>query len=289
MRSITLFRGRTQMNHTCGRGSWLISFMSLVTFSACTTGAPVNSATEVVSANDPTRIQLTQPLHFTAPDDTDVLVPAGNYRIESAADRQLRFALAGGDQSFIVSAQEMIGKIDVPAQTAFATSPDGESQTIVLLNPGQVAREARGWLNAVQSRGLQFQQNNTSNLQLRPTPLPDLVVGCVFYPRLTLADGTTRLDIYTATVLNQGNATAGPNTVAVVLNLENAPDEIVLRFSLPSIAPGSREGLVLNGPLSPRGQFLPQGSILTFRVDSNNAVAESNETNNRSRPCGPKL
>jgi hypothetical protein len=268
------------MNHTRGHGTLLISFMSLVTFSACTTGAPVNSATEMASANDPTRVQLTQPLHFTAPDDTDVLVPAGNYRIESAADRQLRFTLAGGEQSFIVNAQEMIGEVDVPTPTAFATSSDGESQTIVLLNPAHTPLETQGWLNAVQSRGLQFQQNNTSNLQLQPTPtlFPDLVVKSCSHLVVFPSNGTRRL-FFIFTVLNRGNATAGPNKAALVLNLENAPDKLLAEFSVPSIPPGTYKDFVL--PEQPA----PPGSHFTVRVDRYNSVAESNETNNSSRPC----
>jgi hypothetical protein len=80
------------MNRALKCASYLVGLMVL---SACATVETPQQAQGMASAQDPTRIQLDQAVHFDTPDGTDVVVGPGAYRVEQATGSQLRLIPAG--------------------------------------------------------------------------------------------------------------------------------------------------------------------------------------------------
>ncbi len=242
-----------------GAPVWLVIVLSVL--SACSTAEWTRQAGEILFAADATQIQLTQPLRFSASDGNDVLVPAGRYSVERAADRQLRLVPAGGAQGITLSAQEVIVGEELLSPSSFLVPLDGEVQQILLLGPGQSALEARGAVSAVQPRGLQ--QLGVDLTQPRRTNGPDLVAGCVH------KDFVVNSYIYFSGVMNRGNIAAGPSQASLAGKM----------MPIPALQPGASQAVARTS-----SQPLPAYSLM-LRVDTENVVAESDETNNIKGPC----
>ncbi len=137
------------MNHSLLHLVWVISVMVL---SACST---IETSQEAkAQAEDQTRIELTQPLHFAGLDGSDVVVPAGSYRVEQATGSGLRLISAGGSQPIMLRATAGLSEYDLPAPAAVLIPNESDSLDILLMLPNRSLFTAKGSANAIQLRGL---------------------------------------------------------------------------------------------------------------------------------------
>jgi hypothetical protein len=219
------------------------------------------------SALDPTEIQITEPLHFSAPDGSDVAVQAGTYKVEQASDSQLRLVSTANAPPVMLSAHATRSTSDVPSPVALGTLFESEVYHLILLLPGNNALEAHGSVSGVQSRGIFDAQHglvymNASKLALPPRqPLPDLVPTCIRVEQINL--GVAQLYFLHGGVSNQGNAAAGSSQARYA----------TATTPVPGLQPGQFQAIVF-----PFGIQSPPSS--SVQVDIANQVVESNEQNN---------
>lgn len=123
---------------------------------------PVPGQAEEIS---PT-IVLESIVHFTAPDGSDLLVPAGTYAI-AAEGEHLRLVQERGDAVFVIEAQRGSHDQSGDLQIAVTIPGEGEESDVVfvgLLMPDRTSLEATGSYSGVRGRGFgdraqQFRQN----------------------------------------------------------------------------------------------------------------------------------
>ena len=137
------------------------------------------------SAQDPTAIQIDQPLHFSAPDGSDVVVQAGTYQVQQAPNSQLQLVSATAAPPILLSAQTMRSTPDVSKPVALGTLYESDVYHLILLLPGKDALRNHGSVSGVVSRGVGPHSGivvmKAEKFVLQPTqpqPLPDLVPTC---------------------------------------------------------------------------------------------------------------
>jgi len=252
-----------------------ICFVVTVTLaSACGTVETPQQAHQQASTQDPSQIQVSQPLHFTDLDGGDVVVQPGAYRVEQAPDSRLRLISSAAAAPILISAKATQSTADVPKPVALGTLHESEVYHLILLLPGNNAVETYGSVSGVQSRGGFGALRGTALLNVQklqvqpppPQPLPDLVPTCgrVFCFGGLL--GGTTCTVMTG-VLNQGTAAAGPSQAKNGANMQ----------AVPALQPGQLQGLVFSGYSGPPPS--------TVQVDVANQVIESNEQNNSGQLC----
>lgn len=252
----------------------ILFVVSVMLASACGTVETPQQAHQKASTQDPSQIHVNRPLHFTDPDGNDVVVQPGMYRVEQAADSQLRLISTASSQPMLLSAQAAPSTSDVPKPVALGTLHESEIYHLILLLPGNNALQTYGSVSGVQSRGGFGALKGTAflnveKLQLQPPPpqpLPDLVPTCgrVFCFGGLL--GGTTCTLMTG-VVNQGTAAAGPSQAKNGAKTQ----------SVPALQPGQLQGLVYSGYSGPPPS--------TVQVDVANQVIESNEQNNSGQLC----
>jgi len=243
-----------------------------VTFlSACSTVETPRQAQGMASAQDPTRIQINQPLHFSAPDGSDVMVQAGTYRVEQATGSQIRLIPTENAPPTLLGANAVPSDLDVAAPIALAMPSEPEAYDLVLLVPGGPALEAHGSVSGVLPRGV---PNRLIAIMMPPLALevpqppgPDLWVRSLFRP--CPYPGNVFF-----VVINSGTEAAGPSTTHVSKGggLAIVPTN--------ALAPGQSQGYSVYDSCSAQGGGGDITCFVTVRVDVQNAVAESNEINN---------
>jgi hypothetical protein len=99
-------------------------------------------------------ITLERPAHFTAPDGSDVQLPATSYRIEQAGESSLRL-LKGGTPPIEIQATKIVHDESVMSPTAVAVMEEGQDDTVhlLLVLPGGQALDAAGSFSGARSRG----------------------------------------------------------------------------------------------------------------------------------------
>jgi len=225
------------------------------------------------SAQDPTAIQIDQPLHFSAPDGSDVVVQAGTYQVQQAPNSQLQLVSATAAPPILLSAQTMRSTPDVSKPVALGTLYESEVYHLILLLPGKDALETHGSVSGVVSRGVGPHSGivvmKAEKFVLQPTqpqPLPDLVPTCGRVFCFGALVGGTTCTLMTG-VLNQGAAAAGPSQAKNGANTQ----------AVPALQPGQLKGLVFGTYYGPPPS--------TVQVDVANQVTESNEQNNSGQLC----
>lgn len=241
---------------------------AMLLLSACST-IDTSQTEKKMSAQDPTAIQINQPLHFSAPDGSDVVIQAGRYQVQQAPNSQLQLVSGTAAPPILISAQAARSTSDVRNPVALGTLFESEVYHLVLLLPGNNALEAHGTVSGVVSRGgfaaqsgIVFLRDRKLVLQpTQPQPLPDLVPTCLRIEEINL--GVSYLYFLHGGVVNQGAAAAGPSQARY--GTSTVP--------VPGLQPGQFQALVFSfGIQSP-----PSSSE---QVDVANQVVESNEQNN---------
>lgn len=249
-------------------------FAGVMLMSACGTVETSQHAQKKTSAQNPTQIQLTHPLHFSGPDGGDVLTQPGTYRVEKATDSQLRLVSIADGSPILLGAQATRSTSDMRDPVALGTLYESEVYHLILLLPGNTALETYGSVSGVQSRGGFGAQKgmvvlNTEKLAVQPAqpqPLPDLVPTCGRVFCFGALVGGTTCTLMTG-VLNQGTAAAGPSQAKNGGNTQ----------AVPALQPGQLQGLVFGTYYGPPPS--------TVQVDVANQVIESNEQNNSGQLC----
>jgi len=100
-------------------------------------------------------ITLDRPLHFTAPDGSDVGLPAASYRIEQAGESGLRL-LKEGAPPIEIQATKISHDESVTSPTAVAVMEEGQDDAVhlLLVLPGGQALDAVGLFSDVRSRAM---------------------------------------------------------------------------------------------------------------------------------------
>jgi CARDB len=252
----------------------MVFVVTVTLASACSTVETPQQAHQKASTQDPSRIQVNQPLHFTDPDGNAVVVQPGTYRVEQAADSQLRLISTASSAPIVLSAHAVPSTADVPNPVALGTLHESEIYHLVLLLAGHNALETYGSVSGVQSRGgfgaLKGSAFlNAAKLQVQPPPpqpLPDLVPTCGRVFCFGGLFGGTTCTVMTG-VLNQGTAAAGPSQAKNGANTQ----------AVTALQPGQLQGLVFGAYSGAPPQ--------TVQADAANQVNESNEQNNTGQLC----
>jgi hypothetical protein len=236
---------------------------------ACSTNDTAGHVQEKPSSQDPAQIQLKQVLHFATPHGSDLAVQPGIYRIEQAADAQLRLNSTAGGQPILITAEAMSETPQVPVPIALGKLFEPDAYNLILLLPGGTGLQSYGSTSGVQSRGfggikerIQFVDQRLV-LQDPPQPRPDLVPTCLWYSQQVVAPNFLTFYFVNSGVKNQGTVAAGASQARYASST----------LSVPILQPGQVHTLVFSFTnVSP-----PSASV---QVDSASQVAESNEQNN---------
>lgn len=243
--------------------------VSAILLSACSTADTSQHAQGKVSAQDPTHIQLKQPLHFAAPDGNDVVVQTGTYRVEQAADAQLRLNSTAGAPPILISAEAMPETPEVPVSIALGKLFEPDAYNLMLLLPGRTGLQAYGSTSGVLSRGfgikerIQLIDKRLVLQDVPPQPRPDLVPTCLWYSEQVVAPNFLTFYFVNSGVKNQGTIAAGASHA----RYSNST------VTVPTLQPGQVHTLVF-----PFTNVSPPSS--SVYVDSASEVVESNEQNN---------
>src|SRR6476619_3540668 len=149
--------------------------------SACST-VDTSQANKKISAQDATQVEIAQPLHFSGPDGSDVVVQTGTYRVQQGSNSELRLVSTTTASPILLSAQTTRSTPDVSMPVALGALYESEAYHLILLLPGNTALETYGSVSGVQSRGGFGTLKgsvflNAEKLQVQPPPpqpLPDL-------------------------------------------------------------------------------------------------------------------
>ena len=247
--------------------------LSAVLLSACST-MDASQAGKKTPTQDTTRIEIAQPLHFSGPDGSDVVVQTGTYQVQQASESELRLISSTAASPIVLSAQTTRSTADVSKPVALGALHESEAYHLVLLLPGNTALETYGSVSGVQSRGGFGALKgsvflNAGKLQIQPLPpqpLPDLVPTCGRVFCFGGLVGGTTCTLMTG-VVNQGTAAAGPSQAKNGANTQ----------SVPALQPGQLHGLVFGTYYGPPPS--------TIQADAANQVVESNEQNNTGQVC----
>ena len=100
-----------------------------------------------------TAIQLDKAVHFSSPEDQDVLAGPGRYQVEPTDEAQLRLVPEGEKPPLLIAAATTSFDLDVAAPAAL-TIPYGEdTHHVVLLLPGGTALDSIGSYSGTRTRG----------------------------------------------------------------------------------------------------------------------------------------
>lgn len=111
--------------------------------------ADVASAQAIVA---PTVIALADPLHFTAPDGSEVVVPAGTYHVDQGPGAQLQLLPPDAAQGIVLATQSIDHGFDLTSPVALIVPADDGQQHVILLQPGGKALDALGSASGVITR-----------------------------------------------------------------------------------------------------------------------------------------
>jgi len=124
-----------------------------VIFSAgCATQQGPEATAPQGAADAMINIHLDKPLFFQTPDGQTVRTPSGDYRVEDAADAQLRLLSLEHAPTLIVVATPNSHDLDLSATFVLTFTEKEDEQHILLLHPDGSARDAVGSLSGIQSR-----------------------------------------------------------------------------------------------------------------------------------------
>ncbi|MBU6480875.1 MAG: hypothetical protein KGS09_10080 [Nitrospirae bacterium] len=112
----------------------------------------ISACATTAASPDPSTITIQKPVHFSGSDGSDVVAPAGDYRVEQSTDRTLRLVPQEGKTPLVIQAQAT--KYDEPMSDLLAVSiPYQEDEHhVVLLKPDGTALDAAGTYSGVKSR-----------------------------------------------------------------------------------------------------------------------------------------
>ena len=115
-----------------------------------------------------TTIELETPVHFLAPDGSDLLVEAGTYTIEPA-EEWIRVMSGKRHDALLIEAKKGTHELDL--EQAMAISVPGESEDekdnhhVMLLLPGGESLEAAGTYSGIRGRGKGFFKKTFNRLK----------------------------------------------------------------------------------------------------------------------------
>jgi hypothetical protein len=98
-------------------------------------------------------VELETPIHFLAPDGSDVVIESGRYQVE-AAESWIRLIPGERRDALLLIAESAMHDEPLDAPQADLRPVDGDTQTIVLLLPGGRSLEAIGSVSGVRSRAI---------------------------------------------------------------------------------------------------------------------------------------
>lgn len=101
-----------------------------------------------------TMIMMGQPVYFTAPDGTPLLVQADDYRVEQTTESHLRLVPEKEGRPILLAAVTTTHDIEVSKPFPLLLALNEDARNLVLLFPDGSALDAAGSLSGIQSRDL---------------------------------------------------------------------------------------------------------------------------------------
>jgi hypothetical protein len=106
---------------------------------------------------DLTTVRLDYPVHFLAPDGSDLVSKSGDYRVE-ASDNVMRLIPKEGGESLLVQAEQAKNEVELSEDLAVGIPGETEEQadtySVLLLLPPDKSLEAVGTYSGIRPRGL---------------------------------------------------------------------------------------------------------------------------------------
>jgi len=98
-------------------------------------------------------VEFHEAKHFTAPDNSDLVVRSGVYRVAAGQGAQLQLSPQDGVNPILITAQTFEHNFDLASPVALIIPRDEDRQHLVLLQPGGKALDAVGSASGVGTRG----------------------------------------------------------------------------------------------------------------------------------------
>ena len=152
------------------------TFMFAVAATAQQVDDQVEPVQDVLAAQDlqPSEIVIPRSAHFSAPDGSDVVVPAGIYVVELASESQLRLVPRDGEP-IVVAAEQTEHEEQLDDLLALGEETEDDEFHVVLLLSGGIAHDAAASYSGVVVRGigrrrLSTTQNRRARARYKPLP-----------------------------------------------------------------------------------------------------------------------
>lgn len=109
-------------------------------------------------SSSPPTVEVSNTIHFTLQDGSDVSVTAGTYRVEAAAGKNLRLVAETAQATREIPATSFTHEETLTAPLAFAVREQEQEDAVhlLLLLPGGQGLDAAGRAGEVQTRGGEF-------------------------------------------------------------------------------------------------------------------------------------
>lgn len=118
---------------------------------------------------------LEQPLQFQNKEGADILLPAGQYRVDSAPEHQLQFVSEASPIPVLIEAVELPHEKDLTVPAVGTLATDEDSVHVVLFMPGGTALDAIGSRSGVRTRAGALTSTQLSQVQIAPSKVNTLV------------------------------------------------------------------------------------------------------------------
>ena len=198
----------------------------------------------VAVAPEPPLATLAEPVHFSAPDGGDALVPTGAYRIERADAAALRLTSADG-RAYIVRAQPTGHTQALSAPMALSVRSENGQHHVALLFGDGAALDAVGSYSGVRSRGIPRPLNAgaldryvVANPALAPVSAPAASAPTI---SITPPVGAMRMptQLPPANAQPPTHVAAATGAPPVNFRIRGAPMRAYFLFDLPAVDPNT--------------------------------------------------
>lgn len=137
------------------------------------TVAPESTAPAAMNPAEANLVKLEQALHFAGPGGEDVLVPAGQYQVQTGEGSQLKLVSKEQPQPVLLAAIALSHDENIDVPMARVVAGEEETQRVFLLTPGGTGLAALGSESGVGGRGIASMLGGIKTLNA-PAPIQQL-------------------------------------------------------------------------------------------------------------------
>ena len=144
---------------------WAFTSMAMAQIPPQTTTPGNSEAAELSQAEILDTVTVDSPIHFLTPQDADVVLSPGTYRVAEDEDNEMKFISVKDNTTILVSAFSGHHEATVATPIALYVRPDENISHILLLLPDGRAHEAVGSSDVTRSRSVRTFQLTPIQIQ----------------------------------------------------------------------------------------------------------------------------